>query len=183
MGSGASGLALYWNLLVWVNTCAPFRATDPEGRDALGLDYTSSAVVPLTAPRKPSRLTGKAISVPFALFTRVRGRGVLRSSALRRSQELAQRTFSEAKSAGLAPRGRSLPPPIVAPRSVCVPPRPVRSSRPRASREGGLGPRPRRLRRDRRAPRPVRRRNTPSPAIRCRRSPRGGGTSRPPPRS
>src|SRR5215203_448572 len=76
MGSGASGLALYWNLLVWVNTCAPFRATDPEGRDALGLDYTSSAVVPLTAPRKPSRLTGKAISVPFALFTRVRGETV-----------------------------------------------------------------------------------------------------------
>src|SRR5215211_2798589 len=85
MGPGESGLALYWNRLVWENTCAPFRATGLEGRYAPGLDYTSSAVVLLTEPRKPSRLTGKAISVPFALFTGVRGREVLRSSALRRS--------------------------------------------------------------------------------------------------
>src|SRR5829696_5716829 len=40
MGSGASGFALYWNRLVWVNTCAPFRATGPEGRYAPGLDYS-----------------------------------------------------------------------------------------------------------------------------------------------
>src|SRR5215212_7244595 len=70
MGSGASGFALYWNRLVWVNTCAPFRATDREGRYAPGLDYTSSTVVPHTAPRKPTRrLSGEVIRVPFALFT------------------------------------------------------------------------------------------------------------------
>jgi hypothetical protein len=74
MGSGASGLALYWNCLVWVNTCAPFRATDREGRYAPDLDYTSSTVILHTAARKPSRPTGEVISVPFALFTGVRGR-------------------------------------------------------------------------------------------------------------
>src|SRR5215208_6227259 len=88
MGSGASGFALYWNRLVWVNTCAPFRATDREGRYAPGLNYTSSTVVPLTAPRKPSRLTGEAISVPFALFTRVRGRGILGSSRLQAGADM-----------------------------------------------------------------------------------------------
>src|SRR5215204_2301014 len=80
MGSGASGFALYWNRLVWVNTCAPFRAPDPEGGYAPGLDYTSSTVVPHIAPRKPSRLTGKVISILFALFTGVRGIGILGSS-------------------------------------------------------------------------------------------------------
>jgi len=49
------------------------------------LDYTSSTVVPLTAPRKPSRPSGEAISVPFAPFTGARGRGILRTSPLRSS--------------------------------------------------------------------------------------------------
>jgi hypothetical protein len=60
---------LYWNRLVWVNTCAPFRATDPEGGYAPGLDYTSSTVIPYTAPRKPSRLTGEAIRACHLLYS------------------------------------------------------------------------------------------------------------------
>jgi hypothetical protein len=59
---------LYWNRLVWVNICAPFRATDPKARYATGLDYTSSTVVPLTAPRKPSHLPGEVISVCHLLY-------------------------------------------------------------------------------------------------------------------
>jgi hypothetical protein len=31
---------LYWNCLVWKNTCTPFRATDPEDRDAPSFDYS-----------------------------------------------------------------------------------------------------------------------------------------------
>jgi hypothetical protein len=71
MGSGASGLALYWNCLVWVNTSAPFRATLGQGHSWLRLhSYRCSP----SAPRKLSRPAGKVRSIRFTLFTLVRGR-------------------------------------------------------------------------------------------------------------
>src|SRR5215213_11021208 len=163
MGSGASGLALYWNLLVWVTLLPPlFLSRRLANHHALPARLLACHLL-----YSPECVEGKVCEV--LLY------GVLRSWPSGRSQKL--------RAPGLHHGAGSLPPPIVAPRSVCAPPRPVRSSRPQASREGGLGPRPLRLRTDPRAPRPTRPRNSPSPAIRCRRSPRGRGTSRPPPRS
>src|SRR5215213_10822750 len=162
MGSGASGLALYWNLLVWVTLLPPlFLSRRLANHHALPARLLACHLL-----YSPECVEG--------VFCEVLLYGVLRSWPSGRSQKL--------RAPGLHHGAGSLPPPIVAPRSVCVPPRTVRSSRPLPSREGDLRPRPRRLRRDPRARRPVRPRNSPSLAIRSPRNPRGEGTSRPPPR-
>src|SRR5919112_5405726 len=84
MGSGASGLALYWNRLVWENTCAPFRAT--RKRDTLVVYYTPTVVPPAAARKRtgspqthrscPSLYSAKCVE---GEFSEVRRHGVLRS--------------------------------------------------------------------------------------------------------
>src|SRR5215217_2924337 len=78
MGSGASGLALYWNRLVWVNTCAPYCLSLRHqelypGEESLSARWEGAA-------GKWSEVC--SVLAPWQdLFTEVRGRGILRSSA------------------------------------------------------------------------------------------------------